>query len=300
MTTSVAVALVTHNSSELLPDCLAAIPAAMESIEEYEVVVVDSGSTDGSLDVATSLFPAASTVDLGANLGYASGINAAARASSADMLLALNPDVRLAPGSVARLRSALAAPGVGITVPTVVSPEGDLDYSLRRAPTIRRALGEALLGGRLAGRWSTTGEVVRNPSAYRAPCDADWAVGAVMLISRACFDAVDGWDESFFLYSEETDFALRARDAGFRLRFVPEARAVHLRGDAGVSPHLWSILTVNRARMFERRNGRARAGAFRAALLLNEALRAPTSVRHRAALRALLRDAPPRPASTSG
>ncbi len=97
------------------------------------------------------------------------------------------------------------------------------------------------------------------------------------------------WDESYFLYSEEADFDLRARDAGFATRFVPAARATHLEGDSGASPVLWPLLVVNRLRLYRRRHGRARAAAFWLALVLREgsrsALGKPTS---RAALSVLL------------
>jgi GT2 family glycosyltransferase len=129
---------------------------------------------------------------------------------------------------------------------------------------------------------------VRDPRRYESPATADWASGAAMMISAACFAAVGPWDESFFLYAEETDYALRAADAGFALRYVPDATAVHIGGEAHDSPQLWSLLMANRVRLFASRHGRARTAAFRAALVLNEALRAAGSRTHRAGLRALL------------
>ena len=76
-----------------------------------------------------------------------------------------------------------------------------------------------------------------------------------MLISSACMRKVGPWDESYFLYSEETDFCARARAAGFTLLFEPEAEAVHLGGDSGVSPPLHALLTVNRGRFYRRSHG---------------------------------------------
>ncbi|KOU34459.1 glycosyltransferase family 2 protein, partial [Streptomyces sp. WM6368] len=101
---------------------------------------------------------------------------------------------------------------------------------------------------------------------------------------RAC----GAWDESFFLYSEETEYCLRARDLGFVTRLEPSATATHLGGDSQVSPRLWTLLTLNRVRLYGRRNGPAATAAFRAAVLLRETSRAalgrPAS---RAAARAL-------------
>ncbi|MDP8961599.1 MAG: hypothetical protein M3N32_08300, partial [Actinomycetota bacterium] len=109
-------------------------------------------------------------------------------------------------------------------------------------------------------------------------------------ISRRCLEQVGPWDETFFLYAEETEFALRARDAGFVLRYVPDAVATHLGGDRHTSSRLWALLAVNRVRLYSRRHGPVRTAAFWAAVALNEALRALAGRGvHRAALRALLR-----------
>ena len=116
-------------------------------------MVADNASTDGSLDLVRRRRPDARLIEVGRNLGYSAGINAAvAAAAPSDAVLILNPDVRLARGSVATLAAGLREPGVGIAAPRVTGPDGALDHSLRRDPTVLRALGEALLGGRLAGR----------------------------------------------------------------------------------------------------------------------------------------------------
>jgi GT2 family glycosyltransferase len=102
----------------------------------------------------------------------------------------------------------------------------------------------------------------------------DWATGAVLLVSAACAAACGPWDESFFLYSEETEYALRARDLGFATRLEPAARAVHLEGESRLSPRLWTILTVNRVRLYRRRHRGPAALAYWAVILAGEAARA--------------------------
>ena len=115
--------------------------------------------------------------------------------------------------------------------------------SLRRRPTVLRAWGESLLGGERAGRFSPLGELVLDDDSYERAGPADWATGAAMLVSAECLRDVGAWDESYFLYSEETDFALRAWDAGYRLVYVPAAHAVHLEGESHTSPALYALLT---------------------------------------------------------
>ena len=285
----VIVAVVTFQSAPHLPDFLAALPAGLAGVASWQLIVADNASTDGTVALARRLAPDALVVELGANLGYSAGVNAALRAMpSADAVLVLNPDIRLRPRSVALLLAALREPAVGITVPRLIDEHGDTAPSLRRAPSVLRALGEAVLGGRRAGRFELLGEVVRDPDRYEVAGTAAWASGAAMMIARQCFDAVGPWDESFFLYAEETEFALRAADAGFTLRYVPEAVAVHIGGEAHESPELWSLLMANRVRLFSQRHGPWRTAAFRGALVLNEAVRAAGSRTHRAGLRALL------------
>jgi GT2 family glycosyltransferase len=83
----------------------------------------------------------------------------------------------------------------------------------------------------------------------------DWALGAVLLMSRSCFDAVGGWDESFFLYSEETDLSLRARALGLLTRYEPRSVAVHIGGASGRNNSTHAMQIINRVRLYRRRNG---------------------------------------------
>jgi len=190
---------------------------------------------------------------------------------------------------VQKLLAALRTPGTGIAVPRLVDGDGRLIPTLRREPTILRTLGDALLGAGRAGRFPLLGEVVTDERRYVAEAVTDWAEGSTMLISGECWRRCAPWDESFFLYSEETDFALRARDAGFLTRFTPRARAVHLEGDSRQSPGLWALLTLNRVRLFRRRHGRVRTALYWSALVLRESSRAVLGRRpSRTATRALL------------
>jgi GT2 family glycosyltransferase len=209
------------------------------------------------------------------------------KAGDVDAYLLLNPDMRLESGSIQPLVDTVAAPGVGIAVPRLVDQDGGLRYSLRRSPTISRAWGEALLGGDRAGRFAAWGEVITAPKAYATPSRADWATGAAMLISRACKEAVGLWDESYFLYSEETDFALRAADAGFELRYVPDSEFVHHEGESHESPALFMLLTRNRVKLYRARHGPFKTSLFWLGVFTGELLRSGRPTR-RAAARALL------------
>src|SRR6476660_8880532 len=238
----VAVVVVTFNSSTVLPGLIESLDAGLAGVP-YELVVADNASTDGSVDLVRRIAPMATVVEIGRNAGYAAGINAAVSAAGPHAaVLALNPDVRLAPGCVRTLLAALREPGVGIAVPRLVDGCGDVIMSVRRAPSLARAFADAVIGASRAGRIGALGEVVTDQLWYRSERDIEWAEGSTQLISAECWERCGGWDESFFLYSEEVDFHLRTRDAALRVRFVPTAMATHLQGDSATSPRLWSLL----------------------------------------------------------
>ncbi len=300
----VAVVTVTWNSAAVIGDLLDSLPAAMGDCS-YVVVVADNASSDDTLAIVATTAPAARRIQVGRNAGYAAGINAGISAAEPSRaVVVINPDVRLGKGAVAALISALDASDVGVVVPMLRAADGQLTCSLRRDPTVLRALGEALLGGDRAGRHQLLGETVTDPRVYELATDVDWGSGAVMAISRSCIDAVGEWDESFWLYAEETDFCLRARDAGFRVRYEPAARAMHIEGEAAENPYLWTTLTTNRVRLFRKRHGKVHSAVFWGAVTLNEAIRAVAGRQtSRAALRELLRPGailvPPGPAPSA-
>jgi N-acetylglucosaminyl-diphospho-decaprenol L-rhamnosyltransferase len=286
---TVAVVVVTYNSERFLDGLVAALGPGLQGLR-WQLTVADNGSADASVAALRRLAPSATIVEMGRNAGYAAGINAAvAKSGPFGAVLVLNPDVRLAPGCGRELLATLRRPGTGIAVPRLEDGDGVLIHSMRREPSILRTLGDAVLGATRAGRHPALGEVVSDERRYRTETVVDWAEGSTQLISAACWQRCGPWDESFFLYSEETDFALRARDAGFATRFNPAARAVHLEGESRVSPLLWTLLTLNRVRLYRRRHGPVRTTGYWSALLLREGSRAVLGRQpSRSAARALL------------
>ncbi|MEO5853278.1 MAG: glycosyltransferase family 2 protein [Nocardioides sp.] len=271
---TIVVAVVSYNSAAVLPELIASLGPGLAG-SAWQLVVADNDSTDSSVRVVSDLVPDATIVRMGRNAGYAAGLNAAVTAAPPHTaVLVLNPDVRLDEGCVSELLKVLRQPGVGIVVPRLRDRHGDRIDSMRRTPTLLRAWADALLGARRAGRFPRLGEVVMDPTSYDEEVETDWAEGSVQLVSAACWQACGGWDERYFLYSEETDFDLRARDAGFSARFVPRASATHLEGESGVSPRLWPLLVVNRVRFFRQRHGRLSTMAYWGAILVREASRA--------------------------
>jgi len=283
-----AVIVVTYNNADDSAALLASLPAATEGLS-VRTVVVDNDSSDRTVEVVRDA-GGAMCVEAGANLGYAGAINIGrAHVGPCSSILILNADLVLEPGAVSALFAVLSEHGVGVAVPRLLDEHGSLYPSLRREPTLMGALGDALCGAHFPRRPGWASEMVRRPSRYDRGHRVHWATGAAMLIAADCDAAVGPWDEDrFFLYSEETDFAARARAAGWTVDYVPAARATHRQGGSGQSPDLAALMAVNRVRYYEKRHGRAPSAAFRSMAVLHELLRCADPV-HRRALRFLLR-----------
>jgi len=225
--------VVSWNTREHLARSLAALEGAADGLR-VETIVVDNGSSDGSQAMVAAKFPRVRLLQSASNLGFGGASNVGAAAGTGRAILLLNSDCELAPGALATLLGALDAdatlgavfarlvnadgtlqPSVHDALPTPWSQAGDvlfassLKYALYRAP----ALKPALLRGTLR----------RHAAAH----DVAWGGAACLLVRRKAFDAVEGFDERFFMYMEDVDFCARLGAAGFRLRYVPEAVAVH-------------------------------------------------------------------------
>ena len=262
----VIVVVVTYHSASVVTALLDSIPAGVAPYD-YKVLVVDNGSTDDTREI----LEARDDVVLlySANVGYAAAINRAIRHAAADSpaFLVLNPDTVVHPGALAEMMPVLQEPGVGIVAPRTLDPSGMLMFTQRREPTLLRALG--------LGRTNlpALSEHVGDARAYSSRQAVDWAVGSALLVSRRCHEALGGWDPSFFLYSEETDFCLRARDLGFRTVYVPCAVVTHAAGASGRSPRTHSMQVLNRVRLYRRRHSLVPSAAYFAAILAGEMAR---------------------------
>ncbi len=284
------IVVVSYDSGDDVLALLATLPAAAVGTTTH-TVVVENGSDPAGLAAALAGAPGVDVVDAGGNLGYAGGLNVGlAHCPPARTYLFLNPDLTLAPGSVTALLRTASGPRVGAVVPRMLDADGSPSRSLRREPRLVGALGEALLGDHWAHRPGVLAELVRDPERYEQPHEVDWATGAALLVPATAVAAVGGWDERFFLYSEETDYFRRLRRAGLRALYEPAATVVHRAGGSGTGPDLEALLAVNRVRYHRKHHGPVQAGGCWAVGVLHAGLRWRRPGQRRA-LHALLRPA---------
>lgn len=248
-------------SAAWLERCLTAIdPAAAET------VVVDNASTDGSAATARTVAPHATVLALDRNLGFAGGVNAARRAAHGSRLLLLNPDAAPTPGAIARLADALdSAPDLGAVAGRLVGANGEPQhgFNVRRLPTISSLAADLLFIRHL---WPG------NPASARyyardldpdAPTDVEQPAAACLMVRADVFDHLGGFDEGFWpAWWEDVDFCRRLRDAGYRIRYVPDAVFRHEGGTSvgalGASA-FHRIFARNRRRYVRKHHGQAAA-----------------------------------------
>ncbi|MGN6326419.1 WecB/TagA/CpsF family glycosyltransferase [Pseudolysinimonas sp.] len=283
----VAVVVVTYRNADDVDPLVATL--RREAVDlRLRVVVVDNSSTDGTLDRVRA-HEDVIAVPAGGNVGYAGGINVAMRhVGEAEAVLVLNPDLTVVPGAIRIMLERMRQSAAAVVVPLMTDPEGRVSVSLRREPSITRAIGDAVLGGRLPGRAGAWTEIDGDRWSYRYPHQVEWATGAALLVRTGVARLVGEWDERFFLYSEETDFFRRVRERGGSVWFEPRAVVRHEQGGSGSSPDLTALLAVNKVRYVEKHHAPAYAAAFRGASIVHELLRLPLGYRA-AARRAMLR-----------
>ena len=222
---AVSVIVVSHNTRRDLEACLVALGG------EREVIVVDSNSADGSQELVRERFPHVRLLALAHNPGYGGAMNEGIAIASGDYLLLMNADARPLAHATERLVERVERePGIGIAGPRLLNPDGSLQPSVRGFPTLWRLATEYFFLRRLAPRSRLLNAFYGAGFDHRSPRDAEFLVGAVLLVRRQTLDELGGFDPSFFMFNEEVDLCYRARKAGWRVVFVPDAEFVHLGG----------------------------------------------------------------------
>lgn len=227
MTASIHIVIVNWNAGECLRGCLESI-AASKQVEVGRVTVVDNASSDDSAANLAGLSLPLALIRNEQNVGFAAACNQGAAGSTSDYLLFLNPDTQLLPETLATVVEFMQRPtagSVGICGVQVLDLGGSATISCARFPTLRILFGKMTRFDRLLPRLFpshhlTTAEMER--SRY-----VDQVIGAFFLVRGAVFQRLGGFDERYFLYYEEVDFALRARTGGARSYFLKEARVIH-------------------------------------------------------------------------
>ena len=270
----VSVVVVTLDGQPWIERCLESVlPAARE------VVVVDHGSSDGTVAVVRERFPQVRLIEQG-NVGYGAGLNAGLRVAAGKWLLVLNSDA-WAEGPATGPESALerlvafaeAQPKAAVVAPRLLNQDGSLQRSVRGFPTLWRLATEYLFLRKLGPRSELFNGFYAGSFDHASAREVEWAMGAVLLVRSAAADEVGLFDESFFLFSEETDWLYRFREAGWQVWFTPAAAFTHV-GGASHGGRLFRENVRGNLRFFAKHRGAPAAARARLLLLWSLRLRA--------------------------
>jgi N-acetylglucosaminyl-diphospho-decaprenol L-rhamnosyltransferase len=211
-------------------DALPWIERCLESVRGHEAIVVDHGSSDGTLELVRRRFPDVRVIEQ-ENRGLAAGWNAGIRASTGRYVFILNADAWVVGAGLARLVEFTdTQPEAAVVGPRLLNPDGSLQRSVRAFPTRWRLATEYLFLRKLAPGSRLLNEFYGGGFDHQSVREAEFLMGAAMLVRREAIDSVGLLDEDFFLFSEETDWCYRFRAAGWKVLFYPGAEVMHVGG----------------------------------------------------------------------
>jgi N-acetylglucosaminyl-diphospho-decaprenol L-rhamnosyltransferase len=262
----VSVVVVTWNALPWLEQCL-------ESVRGREVVVVDHGSTDGTVEFVRERFPEVRVIEQ-ENKGMGGGNNAGMRAAGGRYFFLLNSDAWVVDDGLDKLIAfADANPEAAVVGPKLLNTDGTLQRSVRGEPTVWRLATEYLFIRKLAPRSKRLNPLYRGDFGHDRVAEVDWLFGPALLVRREAADAVGLFDEDFFMFSEEVDWMTRFRRAGWTVMFFPDAEVVHV-GGASHGGRMYVENLRGHLRWFAKHRGAKDAERVRKLLLWSLRLRA--------------------------
>ncbi len=262
---NLSILIVNWNTRDLVAQTLSSLFANTTAVE-FEVIVVDNGSADGSTAMVREHFPQVILVENRENLGFVRGSNQAIQRSRGQFVLLLNSDVIVLPSTIEPLlRLMKATPHAGAAGPMLLNPDGSFQASFNDFPALWRE-GLALVGP-LKRHWQPYYPSHR-PEASRQTREVDWMGGACLLVRRACIKRVGLLDEEIPMYGEEVDWCYRMKQAGWATVYCAEAAVIHVGGGSSTAYSVSRHLAIQRGKVYFFRKHRGQGAAWTMAGLL--------------------------------
>ncbi len=263
--------IVSWNVRDLLVACLDSIRTNVPEPDRIEVIVVDSGSSDGSPALIEARYPWVRLLAQPQNIGFTVANNMGLREAHGRHLMLLNPDTEIIGDALVQMIAYLDHhPDVGIAGPHTLNRDGTTQSSKRRFPTFMTGIFESTWLQPYAPRGLLDRFYARDiPN--EATADVDWVQGSALMIRREVYTAIGGLDERIVMYSEETDWCRRAKNAGWRVVYVGSARIVHYGGKSTEQANARSQIYFQRSKLyyFRKHHGIVVAGFLRVFLLFS-------------------------------
>lgn len=229
----ISVIIISYNVRSFLRQCIKSVLNS-EGINDIEIIVFDNNSFDQSADMVTSEFPAVKLIKNSKNLGFAAAVNAAVSNSVGDKICLLNPDCVLKTDTLIKLAEYLNNNSeTGIVGAKVINADGTIQRASRRSfPTFFMGFSRLFGLDRLFPNSKLFGAYNQTHQSEKDIQKSDAVSGSCMMFSRSHFDVLNGFDEKFFLYFEDTDFCERMKIQGLNVIYNPNAVVIHYKGES--------------------------------------------------------------------
>jgi N-acetylglucosaminyl-diphospho-decaprenol L-rhamnosyltransferase len=261
------IVIVNWNVRDLLRRCLHSIMSNFQ----IEIIVVDNASSDDSVAMIEEEFPQVRLIANSKNVGFTVGNNQGIAAGRGRYVLLLNPDTEIVGNALATMVEYMDEhPEVGALGPQLLNPDGSIQSSRRRFPT----LATAFLESTILQQWFPHSCVTRHYYIADRPDneiqEVDWVTGACLLVRREAIEEVGLLDKDFFMYSEELDWCRRAKERGWKTVYLPTARVIHHGGQSSEQVKSFQHIQFQRSkiRYFRKHHGSWQAEILRLFILV--------------------------------
>ncbi len=222
--------IVSYKVKDYILSCLSSI---FENRTDWllEVILVDNNSKDNTVDMIKDDFKNVIIIENDRNLGFAAANNQGLKKTTGEYILFLNPDTKVLPETLNKSIAFLEDnPEVGAVGCRILNPDGTVQYSCKSYPGFWNYFCESTFLYKIFPKNHWTGKFYMTNFNYAEVKEVDVVSGAFLMASRKLIKEIGGWDERFFIYSEETDLCYRIKKAGKKIFFIPQVQIIHYGG----------------------------------------------------------------------
>ena len=266
------IVIVTWNARDYTLQCLKSLQQ-QDSALSTETIVVDNASSDGTADMIRKDFPHVKLVENDCNHGFPKGSNVGIRLAKGKYIFLINPDVIVRPTCLGRMvRYMEQDPSIGLLGPRILAPDGAVQRSTMRFPTVWNSFCRALALDSLFKGSKTFGGFLMSDFAHDKAMDVDILNGCFWLVRREALNRVGLLDEQIFMYADDLDWCYRFHEAGLRVVFYPQAEAVHYGGGTTASAPTFYYIEKQRSNLqfWKKHHGRPAVFGYLLTVWLHE------------------------------
>lgn len=273
--TTLSIAIPSWNTRDLLDQCLSSLYDTMSGAD-FEVIVIDNGSHDGSPDMVETKYPQAQVIRNPHNLGFAAACNLGFKYSTGRYFLLLNSDTIVLDGAIRRMLAFMEThPDAGLSGCRLLNGDGSLQRSCSKFPNLLTELYDALYLSKIFPRSRVFGSYAMTYWDFKETREVDFAGGSCLIARREAIEEVGLLDEGYFMYTEEADWCYRMWERNWKVYFYPGAEIIHLGGQSArrYGSDILLQLYVSRNRFLRKHSGNLTAAVHKLVVGLGALLR---------------------------